>query len=115
MEQFTNLKVFKNKTDHPTVKGNGSVIVGGVVEVKFTILSGSKGLFVALPSRTYKDRDGNTKRANDVSIPDKATYTSFQKMVIEAFEKGSSSAPKRERSNKPAPAEEPTDIDDFPF
>lgn len=110
-ETFTNIKVFKSKFDGK-VKGNGSVVIGGMVEVKFTIVEGTNGLFVALPTRPYQDKKtGTTKYANEIAIPNRELYQEFQNVILEAFNKD---APKRERTNRVSEPSEPVD-DNIPF
>ena len=100
-ELFTNIKVFKR--DAGKVRGNGSFIVAGAVEVQFTIVEGKNGLFASLPQEKYTDKDGNIKYAQKVRISDKDTFNGLQAAILKAYETAGS----RQRSAKPAPKEEP--------
>ena len=86
-EMFTNIKVFPLKTQHKTIVANGSCDVAGVMNVKFTVMKGPKGVFASLPGR-YSDKDDPTtgKKVwySDVKLIDKEVYAEFQKIVVEA-------------------------------
>lgn len=104
MATFSNIKVFKNKTDNKTFKGNGTVLLGDVVEVNFSILEGSKGLFVKLPQRSYKDTEGTTKYVSEVKIPDEDTYKALTKAILGEFKKvveGKGSTASKSSETKP--------------
>jgi DNA-binding cell septation regulator SpoVG len=111
MSAFSNIKMEKNKTEHKTFKANGTVLLGGVAEVSFNVMSGSKGLFVKLPQRTYTDKEGATKYVPEVKIPDEDTYKAFQKAVLAEYAKlvGGKSA------STDAPAAEVKVEDGIPF
>lgn len=99
-ELFSNVQVFKNKNPKGSLVGNGSVLVAGAVEVRFTIVQGSKGLFVSLPAKKSEKTDENGKAIwyPDVKIPDEDTKKSLEKMVIEAYKalENKTAAPKKE-------------------
>lgn len=83
--KVTEIKVFPLKGNHKTIRANGNCLIGGMVQVRFTIMEGSNGLFVSLPRRQYKDKDGETKWSNEVYIPDETLHTMFQKAIIEEY------------------------------
>lgn len=88
---FSQMKVFPLKKAHPTILGNGSVLVAGVVEVKFTIMKGPKGPFASLPARKGDQKDpetGKDKYYPDVRILDGELYKEFQKLALDAFNSG---------------------------
>lgn|SRR5574343_325948 len=101
-EHFTNIKVFKARPGAPaSVKGNGTVVVGGVMEVNFTIFQGKNGLYVSLPAKKGNKEDPETGKVPwypEVKIPDDEVRETFQQEVLAAFEQLTSSAPKRERT-----------------
>lgn len=80
---FSNMKIFPNKSSHPVIKGNGTVTVSGVVEVKFTVMNGSNGIFASLPARkgNKPDENGKIPWYPDVKIPNEDLYHEFQNLV----------------------------------
>ncbi len=113
MATFSNIKVFKNKKESPTFKANGTVLLGDVAEVSFNVLEGSKGLFVKLPQRSYKDAEGVTKYVSEVKIPDEATYKELQHAILNKYKEvvgGKSSETSKSSESKPEP-----ESDGIPF
>lgn len=80
---FSNIKVFPMKTKHPTILANGSVVVGGVVEVRFTVMKGTKGVFASLPARkgTKPDDTGKIPWYPEVKILSDELHKEFQDLV----------------------------------
>ena len=84
-ENITNIKIYPiTSTKAKNLKANGSCVVKGAVQVNFTIIEGSKGLFASLPRRSY-EKNGETKWVDEVRFPDKELYTEFQATVLAAF------------------------------
>jgi hypothetical protein len=86
---FSDIKVFPNKSNHPVVKGNGSVLIGGLVEVRFTIMQGKNGIFASLPAEkgSKPDDTGKIPYYPRVRIPNKDLYGEFQTLVCNEFRK----------------------------
>jgi hypothetical protein len=80
---FSNIKVFPMKKKHPTILANGSVVVGGVVEVRFTVMKGTKGVFASLPARkgTKPDDTGKIPWYPEVKILSDELNKEFQDLV----------------------------------
>ena len=101
---FSNVKCFKVNKETKTMRGWGSVVIGDIVEVNFTVKEGKNGLFVSLPSHSFDDSEGNKKYANDVKL-NKENYAELQKVVLAAFEKAGTF----KREEKPVPAADESD------
>jgi DNA-binding cell septation regulator SpoVG len=86
---FTNVKLFPLKTPAGNLLANGSVLVSGTVEVKFTIMKGSKGLFASLPARkgNKPDENGRVPWYPEVKIPSEELYQEFQTVVKSEYTK----------------------------
>jgi len=95
------IKVFKNNGNNATFVGRGEVVIAEAVTVKFTVVNGKKGLFVSLPSRSYKDKEGNTKYENQIVVSEDL-YKELQTAIIKEF---------NSLESKP----EPTQNDGLPF
>jgi hypothetical protein len=92
LETFSNMKIFLLKTKHDVIVANGTVLVGGTVEVKFTMMKGPNGLFASLPGRkdpkgAVNPETGKPVYYSDVKIPNKEDYAGFQKMAQDATKK----------------------------
>jgi len=88
MSDFTDVKVFPLKQRAGNLLANGNATVG-VVQFKFTVLEGSKGIFASLPARKGKKpgEDGNIPWYPEVKILGEEPYAEFQKAVREAYTK----------------------------
>lgn len=86
---FSSVKVFPMKTKHPTILANGSVVVGGVMEVRFTVMKGTKGVFASLPARkgTKPDDNGKIPWYPEVKILSDELHKEFQDLVRDALKK----------------------------
>lgn len=110
MATFTDIKIFKAGQNAPKgILANGSCLVAGVVEIKFALREGPRGVFASLPS--VKSNKKNPETGKDiyypqVRFPDEETYSQFQKVVKDAFE-----------ASKSGQSSQPTDSadDSLPF
>lgn len=100
MNNITDIEIYKKNAGK--IRGNGTFVVSGMFKISFNVVEGSKGLFVSLPQEKYTDKEGQTKYAPRVSVPDKDTYSELQKTILAAFEKAGS----RERKSKEEPKQE---------
>lgn len=91
-KMFSNLEV--KKINHTTVKGSGTVLVAGTVQINFTIVQGKNGLFVSLPSREYTTKDGEKKYNREVLFPNKEVLEELQTLALEALTNGTVTPPK---------------------
>jgi DNA-binding cell septation regulator SpoVG len=84
MAEVTDVKCFPVK-NHKTVKANGFLVLDNEFSVKFTLLEGSKGLFVSFPSDKY-EKDGKTQysRHFDTYGTDKDKRFAAQKKLNDA-------------------------------
>ena len=98
--KFNDIKVFLK--ERKNMLGYGSCVINGVVSVDFTIVNGSRGAFASLPSRSYKDENGDTKYRNVVRITDDNDYNAFQKAVIDEFKSQSGQGKAGETDQTPA-------------
>lgn len=54
----------------------------------FKIIEGPKGLFVGVPSIQRKDKEtGQMKWENIIFLPEKEDYASFQKLILQEYDK----------------------------
>ena len=83
---ISGIKVFKTKTANSTFVGRGEVTLAGVVLIKYSVVNGKNGLFVSLPSRSFKGADGDTKYENQV-IVGADLYKELQTAILKEFEK----------------------------
>lgn len=72
-----------------TLVANGSVDIGGLVTVRFTVIKGEKGVFASLPARkgNKADASGKIPWYPDVKILNEDLYAEFQSMVKKEFAK----------------------------
>ncbi len=75
------------ESDDSAVKAYASVNIAGMVAIHgLRVMDSNKGLFVAMPSRTYEDRNGETKYA-DIAHPISAeARTAINDSVLKAYE-----------------------------
>lgn len=66
-----------------TVKAYGKVLIGGLVEVNFTVMEGKNGIFAALPGHrgNQPGKDGKKPWFSDVKIPNEDLYKQFQEVI----------------------------------
>lgn len=88
MSNFTDIKVFPLKQRAGNLLANGTA-TNGVVQFKFTVLEGSKGVFASLPARkgTKPGDDGKIPWYPEVKILGEEPYAEFQKAVRDAYSK----------------------------
>jgi stage V sporulation protein G len=87
MSNISKVEVFPIKNHPGKVKANGSFVYGGALKVKFTLINGEKGLFVGLPTRKGKDKEGKDTWYPEVSFLDKNLQQELQKAAVDAFNK----------------------------
>lgn len=92
---FTDCQVFVLSKPAGTLLGNGSVTVGGLVNLRFTIIKGEKGVFASLPAHKGNKPDANGKIPwyPDIKILNEDLYNEFQALVKKEFAKKLSSKP----------------------
>lgn len=74
-----------DKPDSP-VKAFASVTVGEMFAAHgLRVVQGEKGLFVAMPSDSFTDRNGNTKYRDIFHAVTKSGYDALQKVVLNAY------------------------------
>jgi DNA-binding cell septation regulator SpoVG len=67
------------------VKARGNFMVANAFKVQYSLMQGPKGLFVGLPSRKGKDKEGNEKWYNDVFCTDEAVFKEMNTAVLAAY------------------------------
>jgi DNA-binding cell septation regulator SpoVG len=116
---FSNIKVFPLKKSHPSIVANGSVLVAGVVEVKFTVLKGSNGIFAKFPAKKGAKPDENGKDVwyPEVKIVNEDLFKEFQSLVQNELKKSSGAGGSQVTKNaKKAGEENQTEYTDgIPF
>ena len=93
---FSNIEITPLKSQMGKMLAHGKLLVSGVIEVKFTVIEGTKGVFANLPSKKGKKNDENGKAIwySDVKFPNKDVYDEFQQLIKSEYGKtvGQSSA-----------------------
>lgn len=86
---FANMEIYPLSKPAGTLVANGSVEIGGLVKVRFTVIKGEKGVFASLPARKGNKPDSNGKIPwyPDIKILNEDLYTEFQTMVKKEFAK----------------------------
>jgi DNA-binding cell septation regulator SpoVG len=59
----------------------------GIRVIDARIVNGSKGAFVALPQKSWEDREGKTRYTNLVEITDEALREEIQRQILEQWRK----------------------------
>ena len=68
-------------------KAYATVIIGNAFAVhSIRIIESDKGLFVSMPSRSYKDKDGNIQYNDYFHSVTKDAYDVLKKAVMKAYE-----------------------------
>jgi DNA-binding cell septation regulator SpoVG len=92
------------------IKARGSFTVSKKIRINCTVMEGSKGLFVGLPGRKGKDKDGNDKWYGDVYIADKALQERINTAVIAEYKKIATTGDTSTPDDSSTPSQ-----DDYPF
>lgn len=67
-------------------KAYASVIIGGAFAVhSIRIIESNKGLFVSMPSRSYKDKDGNIQYTDYAHSVSKEAHNVLNEAVMKAY------------------------------
>ena len=103
----TDIKIFPSSNGTGNIKAYGNAIISGIVKVQFSVVSGTNGLFVQLPTNrkevVSKD-DSSVKEVKfypQVIITDKDNYKQFTSEVVKKFEEGIPGQPQKVEENKP--------------
>lgn len=91
MSVFSDLKIFPvNTASGSKLLARGSVVVGNSVRVNFSVMNGSKGRFVALPSEKSNktDEQGNVKYFPIVSLSNKELSDELNRLVLTQLDGG---------------------------
>ena len=114
-----------NKTQPPRiaakidkmVDGNGStrayasINVAGAVAIHcLRVMDSRKGMFVAMPTRSYEDGNGNTKYSDIAHAVTKEMHNAISTKVIDAYEQAL-----QENESETDGFTEPDDDEDLPF
>jgi stage V sporulation protein G len=106
------------KTDSK-VKAFFSAVVGDFEINDLKLVEGEKGLFVGMPSRSYKDKTNQTKYQNIVTLTNTKTYNELVEAAIIEYERRTGSSVASTRNLKLDDEEETVgaseNTDDLPF
>lgn len=86
--EITNVQVFPLKREHKTIKANGSFTINDAFKIKFTIMSGSKGLFVGFPGKYGEKVDPETNKKpwySDVICIKEEVKTELTATILKAY------------------------------
>lgn len=67
------------------IRARGNFLVSNAFKVQYTLFQGPKGLFVGLPGRKGKDKEGNEKWYSDVYCQDDDVRKQMNDAVIKAY------------------------------
>jgi DNA-binding cell septation regulator SpoVG len=99
---FSNIRIFLVTSPKAgSLLANGSCVVAGTINVKFSVMKGPKGNFAAFPSQLV-EKDGEKKYYPHMNLLDDTTKEQFQTAVIEAFDAVSAAGPVAPKSTKSA-------------
>ena len=87
-EAISNVRIFP--VNKGNVKANGSFTVNGVVSIRFALINGKNGLFVALPRREYTDKEGNQQWSDEAYFTSKQSADSVTQVILAEFNKSQS-------------------------
>lgn len=84
MTVFSDIKLFPLKLDNSNLLAKGSVVVNEVVRFNFSVMNGSKGRFVSMPSEKSNkvDDDGKVKYFPIVSLLNKDMQDELNRLVL---------------------------------
>lgn len=92
-------------------------------EINFRVVESSRGLFIGLPSNSYKKADGTVGWTQEVRIEDEIVFRYVQKHLLERFKEAQGKAVKEAQvetvddtatAEKPSPTTSPNSEDE-PF
>lgn len=99
------------------VDGNGSTrayasinVAGAVAIHGLRVMDSSKGLFVSMPSRSYKDQSGKTQYSDIAHAVTKDVHNAINEKVLDAYEQAL-----RESESESDGFTEMNDDEDLPF
>jgi DNA-binding cell septation regulator SpoVG len=102
MSVFSDLKIFPiNSSNGSKLLARGSVVVSNAVRVNFSVLNGSQGRFVAMPSEKSNkvDEQGKTKYFPIVQLSSRELSDELNRLVLAELDGGKSTEkPKTSRS-----------------
>jgi hypothetical protein len=80
---FSNMDITPLAKPMGTLIANGSVDMGNMVKIRFTVIKGPKGVFASLPARkgTKPDAQGKIPWYPEVKIINDELYNEFQSLV----------------------------------
>ncbi len=90
-ELFTDIRVFPIKNATGNLKANCKVVIAGTVEISCSVMNGSKGLFVSMPSQKVEKPGEPVKYFPYVKLIDKDTKDKLDEVVLAEFNKGTDS------------------------
>lgn len=92
---FSDWKIFVLKTKVGNLVANGKVTISQTVQISFTVVEGSNGVFASLPSRKSEKVGDNGKPIYypDVKILDPETFAAFQAQAKEEYENALAAGP----------------------
>jgi DNA-binding cell septation regulator SpoVG len=106
MSVFSDLKIFPVNSNGSKLIARGSVVVSNTVRVNFSVLNGSKGRFVAMPSEKSNktDEQGNTKYFPVVQLSSRELSDELNRLVLAELDGGSKSGEKSTSGSARKPA-----------
>lgn len=72
--------------ENSKTKAYASAEINGFVVHGIRVVDGEKGLFAAMPQRSYEDKDGNKKYAAVVQPTSKESASNLNSAVVSAYE-----------------------------
>lgn len=109
------VKVWPLKNSENKVKANGSFVVNDALKVKFTLFTGPKGLFVGLPGKYGKDKEGKKTWYPDVQLINEDAQKVINGAVISAYNKQTGNTSSLSQGKAAGPTNQTEDDDELPF
>jgi len=78
-------EVVLRKIDHDYVKARGHFVLSNKIQISCSVIKGTNGLFVSLPSHKGKSREGGERYYNDVYIKDEQMFQTVTNVVLGKF------------------------------
>ncbi len=102
---FSEVEVRPLQRPAGNLKANGSVLIGNVVKVNFTVSDGRNGLWVKLPQRSYQTKDKDTQEqvtrwVREVKITDENLEKELSQLVLAEYTKATSQSEAGESSQQ---------------
>jgi DNA-binding cell septation regulator SpoVG len=113
--KVTEVRLFINNNNE-TFLANGSFTLDDNLVIRCKVVKSQKGVFVSLPSSSYKAKDGQTKWINEVFIKDENLLNHVKNEVMKKYnELTNGQQEESNNSQQQEPNYSQPQEDDYPF